>query len=1186
MTIRSLFVRDPSREITSFIRITEHDPRKVWAEMDEYFPTKRVKTFFHDVLDALLDTRQGTTERVCIWINGFFGSGKSHFLKTLGYLLKDYPLEDRDGHQHSSRNFLGHKLDLGSVIPLLSNEFENQVIFINLLDQDPQSPTRPTISRLVYRGHLTQSGLSVEFWVAAWEKELMSLGKWAEFQDWVKQNYGRDWQQERRLNAEVILKRALPILLVDRYQSEEEATQAIQESKLHYSTVNPSDVVEALRHKALSLDPVKGRVILLLDEVGLYIGDSIERLTDLNALAEQVVQAGQGRVLLLVTAQEALTDLVPRLTADRQILEWLRDRFRLRLSLEPTEVQTVVGNRLLAKTPEGADQLRNLFRSHQGNLLGNLSLDRNWGEEDFISQYPLPPYAVVLMQDIMGAMRGSVEEARRLAGSERSMLKITQALLIGEGGMTVGADQPVGWLASLDAFFDALSPDLMTVRGEQVRAIEEMAELGDIQGLHVKRVAKALFLLQQVGRRYPTSIENITAALVDRVDQDINSLQEVAKEALDRLYTAGWVVPEEGKYRLLTREEHDLESEVRRNWPDPAELIDKGTFPLLKDMLSQFRYEHGAIRRPLKVAFILDGTPYLEEGELLVELYSPLSDADENQILGESIAESQKIFWMAAESPEIRGALERVIAVQKTLEQLGKRTLTPMQQEHRDRLERETQTTRLTRLPQLMRQAFMSGQIYQAGEVITPNGNDLASALRTQLRTIAQVLFYEFVDARPERDDDCAAILTWAPGTILPPIFANLTLITASSEILHDARLPALIKGEILRRENLGLDRSGKELAEHFSRSPYGWDPRLIRMLFATLVKAGKLGLNYQNRDFADPTDPQIRMLFVNQREFQRVMFSILPDVDWRAASRLCSSLFSVQGGDTFERTAAIVQQQSASWGQEALQLSTRCGDNALPSHFSSDCQKAAQLLQDIARVQEPNARLRRALEKGAELQPCMARVRKLKVFNFERYRIIRNFSEQTLEWPSGSGEEAQRRWQNLRANLDAQDLLDRFEPLNADYAYLLNRFRQDYEERHREFQEAIGIALNVLQTHPAFDTAPEQSDQALQPLRDLRCDMETPIAEEETLRCSSCQRSYNQLSGYLVDGVRHEIEMALEDLLPPMAPGPVQPWEHEAVLHNEQEVNILASEMQRYLRRANQPIEVHLDAKPAEGEN
>ncbi|MBC7106136.1 MAG: hypothetical protein H5T97_09355, partial [Firmicutes bacterium] len=327
MRVGDLLARDPFRPLESVVKITDHNPRKVWLEMNEYVPTETLKHHFREVLDTVVETRRGATERACVWVSGFFGSGKSHFIKVLGYLLEERGLEDQDGHRHPSTEFLCRKLGLDSFLPLLRRELRTKVIYINLLDHDPQSPRRPTFSRLIYQKLLEQAGLSTEFWTAAWEKELQQLGKWEEFRTWVRQTYGRAWEDERRLHAEAVLKRALPLLFPNRYRTENEAAQAVQESKRATSDVSPSEVVAELRREAEGIDSQKGRLVLLLDEAGLYIGESTERLTDLNALAEQVVQQGAGRLLLIATAQEALADLVPRLTRDRHILEWLRDRF-------------------------------------------------------------------------------------------------------------------------------------------------------------------------------------------------------------------------------------------------------------------------------------------------------------------------------------------------------------------------------------------------------------------------------------------------------------------------------------------------------------------------------------------------------------------------------------------------------------------------------------------------------------------------------------------------------------------------------------------------------------------------------------------------------------------------------------------------------------------------------------------
>ncbi|NLG80270.1 MAG: BREX system P-loop protein BrxC [Firmicutes bacterium] len=1178
MRVGDLLVRDPFRPLESVVKITDHDPSKVWSEMNEYVPTETLKRYFREIADTLVETRRGTTERACVWVSGFFGSGKSHFVKVLGYLLESRDLEDQDGHRHPSTEFLCRKLGLESFLPLLRRELCTKVIYINLLDHDPQSPQRPTFSRLIYRKLLEQAGLSTEFWVAAWEKELQRLGKWEEFRSWVQQTYGRTWEEERRLHAEVVLRRALPALLSNRYRTENEAVQAIQDSKRVGGDVSPSEVVAELRREAEGLDPQKGRLVLLLDEAGLYIGESIERLTDLNALAEQVVQQGGGKILLIATAQEALTDLVPRLTRDRHILEWLRDRFRLRLGLEPTEVQAVVAARLLAKKTEGVVQLEGLYRANQGALLSTLNLDGTLTERNFVEQYPCPPYAVRLMQDIMGAMRGSVEEARRLSGSERSMLKLVHAILTGEAGLVRGADQPVGWLISLDLFYDALAPDLSAVRSEQVRVIRDLERLGEVDALPVARITKVLFLLQQVREHYPCTPDTLAAALVDKVDADISRLAEAVREGLRRLQEEGWVVEEEGKFRLLTPVEHELEHHVQKNYPTLSEMRNKAA-ELVREMLRDFRYLHGQIRRRLPVAISVDGEGLTQEGDLAVELFTPLAEKTEEDILALSIAEQEKLFWKAAERPELRAALERTLAVEHALEQWRTRHLTPTQEEHRNRLEREVETARQIRLPQLLQQAFLRGKLFLAGRELSPSENDMASVLHTYLATLTGELFTEFLDDRPERDEDCGSILGWQVGAALPPVYGRLGLVTPANQLNQDARLLSVLKAELTRRQQRGLPAGGGDLVSHFEKKPYGWDPRVVRMLAAGLFKAGLVRVRYQNRELTDPADPQAQTIFTSVREFQRAVFALLPPVDWRRASELCSSIFGVPGGDTFERAAAAVQEQARDWAQEAGQLVTRCQDNGLPACFVAACQQAAQTLGELVRCADPNNRLRRFLELANTFGQTIPLIRRLKEFAFDRYRQARNFVQVAADWGSTLSGEAARRWQELREGLQAGDLLERWDPIRQDYAFLLGRYRESYGNAHRAFQEAVHKALDQIRRHGAFRRAPEAAEEALAPLESLRCETDS-APEEETFRCSGCQRSFAALSLAAAEASRRLVENVLDDLVPRPAGENVEPFVLRRTISQETDLDALSEELRRYWRRAGCPVEVEVKAR------
>jgi len=1179
MRIEEILERNPDRQIETVIKITDHDPVRVWREMDEYVPTNRIKDYFREILEVLLETRRGPTERVCIWISGFFGSGKSHFLKALGYLLENKALQDPDGNRHPSQRFLCRRLGLEDFLPHLEREFKMKVLFINLLDHDPQNPERPTFSRLIFRQLLAQKGLSTTFWVAAWERELHELNLWEQFREWVKQNYGREWERERDLNAEVVLKRALPELVPERYVNEEEAAAAIRESKSRYAEVTPSDVVRELVEEAKGLDERKGRLVILLDEVGLYIGDSIHRLTDLNSVAEQVVQQGGGKVILIATAQEALGELVPRLTRDRQRLEWLRDRFRVQLGLLPTEVQHVIARRLLAKTPDGANRLKDILRRHEGNLRSVLALGSDWNKDEFVEQYPCYPYAVRLMQDIMGTMRGSIEEARRLSGSERSLLKLVHMILRGEGGLPRGAEQDIGWLVSLDLFFDALAPDLRAVRSDQVRAMEEIERLGEIEGLPLARIAKALFLLQQVRQRCPCSLENITAVLVDRMDIEVGRLRRAVEAGLKRLQQEGWVAEEAGQFRFLTPAEHTLERDIHRNYPGPAELQEKA-IDIMRKELRDFRYEHGKIRRPLKVALKVDGETISEVGDLKVCLFTPLASRDDDEVLNQSVVEPQTLFWKATDVPELRATLERVIAIQKTLEQWRTRTLTKEQEEHKIRLEREMNEALQNRLPDLFQKAFLRGRMFLNGRASTPHGDSLESALYVSLDEIAGELYTEFVDKRPANDRECAPILPWRPGVRLPKIYEELELITTDGHIRRDARPLSILMGELQRRQQIGQERTGKALLQHFERPPYGWDPRLVRLCAATLFKSGRIGIRYQNREITDPTDPQAKAVFEGTREFQRALFEVLPEVNWREASRLTSTIFGVRGGDTFERTAEIVREQAGQWRERAQKLETRSTDNALPEKFAEVCRQTVETLCDIAERDDPNTCLRRFLEHADELKDNLQVVRDLEGFPFGEYQKVHRFIDTAHDWAEGISGEMERRWRSLTKGIEAENLVRRWQQLKDDYEHLFSCYRNAYKDRHRGFQERVEQALDELRHHEAFMHEPERAEAVLRSLERCRCDVEG-VPDDVGFVCLKCRRSFASMERAVLDNLVRRIREELDELIPPPQEEEIEPLTIRRTLQNPNEVDSLSDELRRYIRRANRPVDVEIKAEP-----
>ena len=89
MRIANLFERDIFRPINGVVKADQMDEASVWQELDEFVITKEldqhVRRFVSWFLEAVdqRDANVAASGKMGVWISGFFGSGKSHFLKVL-----------------------------------------------------------------------------------------------------------------------------------------------------------------------------------------------------------------------------------------------------------------------------------------------------------------------------------------------------------------------------------------------------------------------------------------------------------------------------------------------------------------------------------------------------------------------------------------------------------------------------------------------------------------------------------------------------------------------------------------------------------------------------------------------------------------------------------------------------------------------------------------------------------------------------------------------------------------------------------------------------------------------------------------------------------------------------------------------------------------------------------------------
>jgi DNA replication protein DnaC len=84
MKLNEIFSRDINREIRPAVIVSAKDANTIEAEIKEYVFTPEIIEKLFTIIDTLINKK---TQNNGIWINGYYGSGKSHFIKFVHYLI-------------------------------------------------------------------------------------------------------------------------------------------------------------------------------------------------------------------------------------------------------------------------------------------------------------------------------------------------------------------------------------------------------------------------------------------------------------------------------------------------------------------------------------------------------------------------------------------------------------------------------------------------------------------------------------------------------------------------------------------------------------------------------------------------------------------------------------------------------------------------------------------------------------------------------------------------------------------------------------------------------------------------------------------------------------------------------------------------------------------------------------------
>ena len=880
MAIRDFIKRDLSQKVEGVVKV--FDGSTIATEVREYVLTDKTEEDLKRIFDTFTQIsesiRHGGKGRdvMGVWVSGFFGSGKSHFAKVLGYLLQNEPLPDGSG-ETSIDAFLKHLSDQPHArdIRLRLGEIKQTtaITAIPFEIRSRQSLNNPnSVGEILLGEFYRYLGYSENFVIARIEQRLKRRGLLKDFTTLFQDRFGISWDsgdgRDDLSKARRRLAELLPEIDPKNYPDEATAKQGLRDDFAH-SKITAEGIADELVAWVDEQRPTGGKtghLVFVIDEMGTFVGDSNEKIGELNSLAEMIGNKGKGKVWMIATSQQDLEKVVDRTNFQPALVGRLNARFELKPHLVSDGIDKVISERILKKHPANEDKLAALFRKYEGKIaqLADIKASRTLGrltERTFLDCYPFLPHQIQLAQDIGEALSGF-----RISGGVRSMISV-----IMESVQSL-ADKELGAVASLDMFFDALENDLLSqeyLGAAGVRSVKEADERVPVKTpIPPSRVLKILWLIQQVSF-VPRIVETLAKLLVRHLDDEIPVLRTQVEETLGALQEAGYTGRDEatGEWKFLNERERNIEQEIQTMVrPGGSKSISIAaarrtsqeiikTNVLTRKKLQNFAIPFGKSNTPFGFGVFLDGEAVSTGPELEVHFLSPLASGRKQELEAykrnnqQAGAKGRVIYWAARAPGNLETRFKRYEALVKVTG--DKRFTDDSSKDTQDALseKRKERDDMARSLAGEIEQAFLNGTVYVGGQVTDlDRAPGLLSAISNGLTQQIPNIYSRFSAADKTCDfgKQLNALLNPAQNK-LHEIAPELDLFDSQGNLQKESALVRQTLEVIRDLENEGIDPLGAALLDSrdskgfkgFSRAPFHWPDEIVRLILAASFRAG-----------------------------------------------------------------------------------------------------------------------------------------------------------------------------------------------------------------------------------------------------------------------------------------------------------------------------------------------------------
>ena len=827
MQIKEMFKGDIERKINGVVQVEQEKEDVIKQEVKEYVVTSELKKHYTQFFNEYSESFSEPTDNVGVWITGFFGSGKSHFLKMLSYLLENKEVDGKKTTDYFREKF-DDELSFMNIQKCV--EVPTETILFNIDVESSGQKDDTAVLRVfskVFYDHLGFYGNDLK--LAKLEQYISKIGKMDAFKEAFENINGEPWV-DTRSNFSFFEDDIIDALVETGIMSQTNAEHWFDGSESY--DISIAQLVDEIK-EYVDTKPKDFRLLFMIDEVGQYIGTNTSMLLNLQSLIEKLGSVCRGKVWIVATGQEALDEMIKVRTDE---FSRIMPRFAIRLSLTSSSVGEVIEKRLLTKTDEANTVLDNVYENNE-NVLSNLftfdtevkDLKGYSSEDEFARVFPFVPYQFIIMQKVFNEIRKHGHAGKHQSSGERSMLNGFQ-----ESAQRIEEKNELT-LVPMYAFYDTLHSFLDTsVRSVMERA-EKAAEEGN--GLTVEDVdlLKLLYLVRYIDD-IKSNIENLTILMADSINVDKIELRQQVIESLDRLQKHNYIGRNGEIYQFLTDEEQDIAREINNQSIDAANVISKVCTIIFDDIYTtkKYRYTKNGYNYDFDFIKSVDNQNHgNSNGEMKLKFVTEANDdSSELRLITES--KGYEAICKLSEEYSIFSDIENALKIEKYIRQKNVSQLAESTQTIINLKQKEARRL-IGDAKEHISDAILHGMFYIDGDQKNISGNTAKSVLDNALETLVEHTYDHITDIEEPVSND-ADIRTILNGNVgMEGMEANQAAcdnVYSYLETKYEQKMPITMA----------------TLQGRYQSIPFGWKEIDIAAIVARLIQAQRITVKHSGQ--------------------------------------------------------------------------------------------------------------------------------------------------------------------------------------------------------------------------------------------------------------------------------------------------------------------------------------------------